>query len=108
MLIQGCHSKQDFYLSANKIIKNDKEIDSVTVENNKKEQFKFIADKFMAGTGFGLSDIVTVFMSGFVFLDYDRHSHQFCRCLDFDADYRFQHQHDFTFRLHFGFGNCSG
>ncbi len=25
MLIQSCHSKQDFYLSANKIIKNDKE-----------------------------------------------------------------------------------
>ena len=26
MLIQSCHSKQDFYLSANKIIKNDKSI----------------------------------------------------------------------------------
>ena len=25
MLVQKCHSQQDFYLSANKIIKNDKE-----------------------------------------------------------------------------------
>ena len=43
----------DLYLNAtlNNIIKNDKEIDSITVENNKNEQFKFIADKFILATG---------------------------------------------------------
>jgi len=43
----------DLYLNATltNVIKNDKEIKSVTVENNKKEQFEFIADKFILATG---------------------------------------------------------